>query len=97
MGLVAQLPMRCDRRGATSGQLLPLFRVDVRLTENASQRADGHFRLSRHDGGIDCGTESANKLDVAAFLADFDEPGGFKATLDFTKRKRIKPPQLRPR
>ena len=57
----------------------------MRLIQDASDCAHRNFRFFRNDGGVNDIALPADKLDVAAPLADFNEPCSFQPALDLAK------------
>jgi hypothetical protein len=68
----------------------------VGLTQDAAQSTGWDFALPRHNGCVDGLAESPHKLDVTAFLADFDESRCLKPALDLAEGLRPKPRQPQP-
>jgi hypothetical protein len=71
--------------GSPPSQILPLSRLDVCLAEDTSQRANRHFAFLGDDHRIHDPAGISHELDVAAFLAGFDETGGLKPAFDFSE------------
>jgi hypothetical protein len=84
-----------DNRGTS--QPIPLFKIEVRLVQNASQRANRDLRLPRHNRRVDDLSAGAGELHMAALLRDFSKSRGLKPAFDLAKWRRVKPPQLQPR
>lgn len=80
-----------------SCEFFPLFRIDVRLVENAAQSSDRDFPLFGNDRGVDDFALVPNEFDMAALLAGFDKARAFEAALNLAVREGLKPPQFRPR
>ncbi len=92
--------MTCDQRASAPCRLresLPLIRIDMRLTQDAAQRADWNFLLSRDDRDVCRCPGVANELDVAALLAALEKTRNFQPALNFAEWQWSKPPQPRPR
>ena len=53
----------------------PLVRINVRLIEDASNRANRNLMLLRHDRRIHSHARTADKLDVASSLPGFRKTG----------------------
>jgi hypothetical protein len=78
-------------------QLGPIFRIDMGLVENTTQRADGNLCLPRHDDRVHGPRGASNEFYVTAFLTRLREAVCLQPALDFPVRLRLKPSQPRPR
>jgi hypothetical protein len=62
------------REWAISRQGIPLVELDMGLTENASQSADGYLGFPGNVRRINSLFQRASKLDVTSPLANFEKP-----------------------
>ena len=79
-----------------SPQPISFLNVNMRLTENTAERANGDVACPGYNRDVNDLSKSPRELDMAGALAGFEESSRFKTALGLADGLRIKPPQPQP-